>query len=52
MSLLLEDDLDEVEAAVGRLRVLLPHVLVDRFVEAHPQVLDVRDFEQALEVSA
>jgi hypothetical protein len=32
LSLLLEDDLDEVEAAAGRLRSLLPGVLVDTFV--------------------
>lgn len=51
LSLLLEEDLDEVEAAVARLRVLLPHLFVDKFVEAHPQVLDVQDFEQALKVS-
>jgi hypothetical protein len=50
LSLLLEDDLEEVEAAAGRLRGLLPGILVDTFVEAHPQVLEVDDFAIAIEV--
>lgn len=41
----------DVEAAAVRLRQLLPHIHVDTFVEAHPQVLEVADFELALEVS-
>ncbi|KAF6256115.1 hypothetical protein COO60DRAFT_1640964 [Scenedesmus sp. NREL 46B-D3] len=49
LSLLLEDDLGEVEAAAARLCDLLPGILVDTFVEAHPQVLEVRDFEAAIE---
>jgi hypothetical protein len=52
LSLLLEDDLDEVEAAAGRLRGLLPGIMVDTFVEAHPQVLEVDDFAAAIEVRA
>ena len=39
-----------VAASVARLRELLPQILVDKFVEAHPQVLDVKDFERAIEV--
>eukprot|EP00878_Enallax_costatus_P007271 GHUV01007617.1.p1 GENE.GHUV01007617.1~~GHUV01007617.1.p1 ORF type:complete len:336 (+),score=49.15 GHUV01007617.1:280-1287(+) len=49
LSLLLEEDLDVIAGSVARLRVLLPQVLVDKFVEAHPQVLDVQDFERAIE---
>lgn len=50
LSLLLEEDLNDIAAAIARLRELLPFKLVDKFVEAHPQVLDVQDFEQAVEV--
>jgi hypothetical protein len=51
LTLLLEDDLAEVAAARVRLAQLLPgNVCVDRFVEAHPQVLEVDDFAAALEV--
>jgi hypothetical protein len=52
LTLLLEEDLDEVQEAAGRLRHLLAAsgVLVDAFVEAHPQVLYVDDFATALEV--
>lgn len=50
LSLLLNDDLDQVQSAAGRLRVLLPQLLVDKFVEAYPIVLDVEDFERALQV--
>ncbi|KAF8068392.1 hypothetical protein HT031_002081 [Scenedesmus sp. PABB004] len=49
LTLLLDDDLDAVAAAAGRLRALLPGLHVDRFVEAFPLVLDVDDFELALE---
>lgn len=51
LSLLLEEDLDEVAGAAVRLRELLPNLVVDKFVEHFPQVLDVSDFEVALEVS-
>lgn len=52
LSLLLEDDLDDVAAAVTRLRVLLPSdIPVDAFVQLYPQVLDVKDFEQAMKVT-
>eukprot|EP00878_Enallax_costatus_P027132 GHUV01029183.1.p1 GENE.GHUV01029183.1~~GHUV01029183.1.p1 ORF type:complete len:231 (+),score=57.23 GHUV01029183.1:271-963(+) len=50
LSLLLDDDLDQTEAAADRLRALLPQLLIDRFVEAFPTVLDVEDFERALQV--
>lgn len=52
LSLLLEDDLDDVAAAVTQLRVLLPSdIPVDAFVQLYPQVLDVKDFEQAMKVT-
>ena len=50
LTLLLDDDLDDVEAAAARLRVLLPNLLVDKFVEYYPQVLDIDDFDLALQV--
>lgn len=50
LTLLLDDDLDQVAAAAVHLRQLLPQLLVDKFVEAFPLVLDVDDFELALEV--
>lgn len=50
LTLLLDDDLDAVAAAAVRLRQLLPQIHVDRFVEGFPLVLDVDDFELALEV--
>lgn len=50
LTLLLDDDLDEVEAAAAKLRVLLPNLLVDKFIEYYPQVLDIDDFELALQV--
>jgi len=50
LTLLLEDDLDEIEAAAARLRALLPNLIVDKFVEYYPQVLDIDDFELALQV--
>lgn len=50
LSLLLDDDLEQVAAAADRLRALLPTLLLDRFVEAFPLVLDVDDFERALAV--
>lgn len=50
LTLLLEEDLDEVAAAAGRLRALLPLVVVDTLVERFPQVLDVDDFELAMQV--
>jgi hypothetical protein len=50
LSLLLEDDLDAVAAAAVRLQGLLPGLGVDAFVEAHPQVLEVDDFAEAIEV--
>jgi hypothetical protein len=50
LSLLLDDDLDEVAAAALRLAELLPHITVDKFVEYYPQVLDIDDFELALQV--
>ncbi|WIA10616.1 hypothetical protein OEZ85_010798 [Tetradesmus obliquus] len=49
LTLLLDDDLDAVAAAAVRLRQLLPQIHVDRFVEGFPLVLDVDDFELALE---
>ncbi|KAF6259426.1 hypothetical protein COO60DRAFT_1513264 [Scenedesmus sp. NREL 46B-D3] len=49
LTLLLDDDMEAVAAAAARLRQLLPQIHVDRFVEAFPLVLDVDDFELALE---
>lgn len=51
LSLLLDDDLDEVQAAATKLKDLLPNITVDKFVEYYPQVLDIDDFELALQVS-
>jgi hypothetical protein len=48
-SLLLTDDMAAVAAAATRLKQLLPSIHTDYFVEAHPSVLDVEDFERALE---
>jgi hypothetical protein len=48
LSLLLDDDLDQLTQAAQRLRELLPNLRVDCFVEAYPLVLDVDDFEMAL----
>jgi len=48
LGLLLEDDLDQVAAAAERLSQLLPGILIDKFVEAFPMVLDVEEFEMAL----
>ena len=50
LSLLLDDDLDGVQAAADKLKVLLPNITVDKFVEYYPQVLDIDDFELALQV--
>lgn len=50
LSLLLDDDLDEVAAAAVTLKELLPNITVDKFVEYYPQVLDIDDFELALQV--
>lgn len=50
LSLLLEDDLDAVEEAAVQLQPLLPGILVDVFVQEHPQVLEVEDFAEAIEV--
>lgn len=50
LSLLLDEDLDEVQANAERLKVLLPNITVDKFVEWYPQVLDIDDFELALQV--
>jgi hypothetical protein len=50
LSLLLDDDLDEVQAAADKLKVLLANITVDKFVEYYPQVLDIDDFELALQV--
>lgn len=49
LSLLLEDDLDAVEEAAVQLQPLLPGILVDVFVQEHPQVLEVEDFAEAIE---
>lgn len=49
LTLLLDDDLDEVASAAVRLQALLPGITVDKFVEYYPQVLDVDDFELALQ---
>lgn len=49
LSLLLEDDLNAVAAAAVRLQGLLPGLGVDAFVAAHPQVLEVDDFAEAIE---
>lgn len=48
-TLLLEEDLEKVEAAAEKLRRLLPGINVDRFVAAFPVVLNADDFEVALE---
>lgn len=50
LSLLLDDDLDEIRDAAARLRVLLPGLKVDKFVELFPIALDVDNFEMAIEV--
>jgi hypothetical protein len=39
-----------VQAAAGRLLALLPGISVDVFVQEHPQVLEVDDFAEAIEV--
>ncbi|EFJ50641.1 hypothetical protein VOLCADRAFT_120611 [Volvox carteri f. nagariensis] len=49
LSLLLDDEMGQVEAAAERLRELLPGIHLDRFVETFPLVLDVECFEMALE---
>ena len=51
LGLVLDDDaaLPDLEAAAARLRALLPGIDADRFAEAFPAVLDVDDFERALE---
>lgn len=49
LSLLLDEDLQAVRRAVAQLRGLLPGINVDKFIEAFPAVLDVDDFERALE---
>jgi hypothetical protein len=49
LALLLDDDLDEVQAAATKLKDLLPNITVDKFVEYYPQVLDIDDFELALQ---
>jgi hypothetical protein len=49
LTLLLDEDLDEVQANAERLKVLLPNITVDKFVEWYPQVLDIDDFELALQ---
>lgn len=51
LGLLLDDDasLPDLEAAAARLRALLPGLDADRFAEAFPAVLDVDDFERALD---
>ena len=47
-----EEDLPDFAAAARRLEALLPGIDTDRFAEAFPAVLDVGDFERALEVGA
>ncbi|KAJ9534923.1 hypothetical protein QJQ45_029583 [Haematococcus lacustris] len=49
MSLLLDDDMAEVEQAALRLRQLLPGMNVDAFVTDYPLVLDTDCLERALE---
>ncbi|KAL6754146.1 hypothetical protein V8C86DRAFT_2710111 [Haematococcus lacustris] len=49
MSLLLDDDMVEVEQAALRLRQLLPGMNVDAFVTDYPLVLDTDCLERALE---
>lgn len=50
LTLLLDDDMEAVATAADQLRQLLPDINIDRFVEAYPLVLDVDDFQIALEV--
>lgn len=52
LGLVLEDDasLPDFEAAAAALKQLVPGIDTDRFAEAFPAVLDVDDFERALEV--
>ncbi len=50
LSLLLDDDLEQLAQAADALRTLLPGINVDRFAEAFPIVLDVDNFKMALEV--
>ena len=52
ISLVLKEDLTQIAAAAKRLKELLPTIHIDRFVEAHPTVLDIDDFERALEDAA
>ncbi|GBF93928.1 hypothetical protein Rsub_06177 [Raphidocelis subcapitata] len=47
-----EEQLPDFGAAAARLAALLPGVDTDRFAEAFPAVLDVDDFERALEDAA
>ncbi|KXZ47268.1 hypothetical protein GPECTOR_36g120 [Gonium pectorale] len=49
LTLLLDDDMEQLAAASARLRELIPAINVDRFVEMFPLVLDVECFEMALE---
>jgi hypothetical protein len=54
LGLLLDPDeqLPNLEEAARKLRALVPGIDADRFAEAFPAVLDVADFEAALEVRA
>lgn len=50
LSLLLDDDIAALPGIRAQLQELLPTIDVDRLVQAHPNVLDVHDFELALQV--
>ena len=51
LTLLMDDDVEEIKVSAQQLRQLLPGVNVDAFVADYPAVLDVEDFKMALEVS-
>ncbi len=50
LTLLLDDDIDSVEAASGTLREMLPGLNVDLFVSDYPLVLDTDVLATAIEV--
>jgi len=49
LSLLLDDDITDIDSTAGELRKLLPGLDVDRFVAEYPLVLDLQCFKRALE---
>lgn len=49
LSLILDDDMDDIVNAAARLHELLPELNIDRLVETYPQILDIETFEVGLE---